>query len=249
MESFCLANKISLAHPLRVADVYKVGQNVAIQGPAHVERYSTLTPGSFFSIGAFSFSFSSFPAGTVIGRYCSIGGRVEAMSWQHPTQRFTSSPITYLPRWQQIARADFGCDWHVLPWNELAAPPEIGHDVWIGDGVLIKRGVRIGTGSIIAARSIVTEDVPDYAIVAGSPARIAKLRFPQKTVARLLKTQWWRFRYVDLPNERLDDVGYFLDELEARMEKQEIEPWTPAAFDIGVEFQRISVQGARLAAP
>jgi acetyltransferase-like isoleucine patch superfamily enzyme len=52
----------------------------------------------------------------------------------------------------------------------------IEDNVWIGFGSVILSGVRIGTGSVIAAGSVVIEDIPEYAIVAGSPARVVSYR-------------------------------------------------------------------------
>lgn len=67
----------------------------------------------------------------------------------------------------------------------------IGADVWIGTEAMILPGVTIGPGAIIAARSVVTADVPPFAVVAGNPARIVRHRFDDDTVARLLKVAWW----------------------------------------------------------
>lgn len=53
----------------------------------------------------------------------------------------------------------------------------IGDDVWIGQGAQVMVGVKIGSGAIIASRSVVTRDVPSFAIVAGVPAKIIKYRF------------------------------------------------------------------------
>lgn len=55
-------------------------------------------------------------------------------------------------------------------------PVFIGNDVWIGGHVIILPGVNVGNGSIIGAGSVVTRDVPDYAIVGGNPAQIIKFR-------------------------------------------------------------------------
>jgi len=67
----------------------------------------------------------------------------------------------------------------------------IGHDVWVGAEAMILSGVTIGTGAVIAARSVVTEDVEPYDIVGGSPAKHIKWRFPFVQSRRLMKTEWW----------------------------------------------------------
>ena len=57
----------------------------------------------------------------------------------------------------------------------------IEDDVWIGHGVTIMRGIKIGEGSIIASNSVVTKDIPEYSIYAGSPAKFIKNRFNNET--------------------------------------------------------------------
>jgi acetyltransferase-like isoleucine patch superfamily enzyme len=69
----------------------------------------------------------------------------------------------------------------------------IGSDVWIGNGVLILSGVTIGDGAAIAARAVVTRDVPPYAIVGGNPAKLIKMRFSAEIVESLLRLQWWNW--------------------------------------------------------
>lgn len=67
-----------------------------------------------------------------------------------------------------------------IPMREQGATPRnpviIGDDVWIGTRVIILPGIKIGSHSIIGAGSVVTKDVPEYAIVAGNPATIKKFR-------------------------------------------------------------------------
>lgn len=67
----------------------------------------------------------------------------------------------------------------------------VGNDVWLGFEATVLPGVTIGDGAIIGAKSVVTRDVPPYAIVGGNPARIIRMRFDEKTVARLLDIRWW----------------------------------------------------------
>ncbi|UEG52388.1 CatB-related O-acetyltransferase [Mucilaginibacter daejeonensis] len=67
----------------------------------------------------------------------------------------------------------------------------IGNDVWIGHDAMFMPGVKVGNGAIIATRSVVTHDVPDYAIVGGNPAKVIRMRYDEDTISRLLKLRWW----------------------------------------------------------
>ena len=87
------------------------------------------------------------------------------------------------------------------PWAEqtmdlvMGAPSRgdtvVGHDVWLGYQALILPGVRIGHGAVVAAASVVTAEVPPYAIVAGNPARVIRRRYADDDVDRLLRAAWW----------------------------------------------------------
>ncbi len=58
----------------------------------------------------------------------------------------------------------------------------IDDDVWIGAGAIILSPVYIGRGSVIAAGSVVKSDIPPYAIVAGVPSKVIRMRFSQKEI-------------------------------------------------------------------
>jgi acetyltransferase-like isoleucine patch superfamily enzyme len=60
--------------------------------------------------------------------------------------------------------------WEVVPM----APIHIEDKVWLGFNVIVLKGVTIGEGSIVAAGSVVTKDVPDWSLAAGNPARIVR---------------------------------------------------------------------------
>jgi virginiamycin A acetyltransferase len=83
------------------------------------------------------------------------------------------------------------------PWRP-ARDTVVGHDVWIGTEALLLPGVRIGHGAVIGARAVVAADVPDYAVVAGNPARVLRHRYDAATAARLVALAWW-----DWPVERI----------------------------------------------
>lgn len=69
----------------------------------------------------------------------------------------------------------------------------IGNDVWIGYDATLLPGVKVGNGAIIAAKSVVTKNVPDYAVVGGNPARIIRMRYDEPTIKKLLRIAWWNW--------------------------------------------------------
>jgi virginiamycin A acetyltransferase len=93
----------------------------------------------------------------------------------------------------------------------------VGSDVWIGTGVLILSGVQIGDGAIIASRSVVTRDIPPYAIAAGVPAKPIRYRFDNDTINQLLEIKWWNWsdekirEYIDLLSS--PDIKIFISTL------------------------------------
>lgn len=74
-------------------------------------------------------------------------------------------------------------DWHTIydrMVREEPAPVRIGNNVWLGDGSTVLKGVTIGDNSVVAARAVVTRDVPANVVVAGSPAKVVKELDPEK---------------------------------------------------------------------
>lgn len=84
-----------------------------------------------------------------------------------------------------------GVDKAKLSREMINKPVTIENDVWIGKDVKILSGVHIGNGAVIGAGAVVTHDVPDYAIVAGAPARIIRYRFSEEQIWKLLELKWW----------------------------------------------------------
>ncbi len=91
----------------------------------------------------------------------------------------------------------------------------VGHDTWFGHGAIVKPGLTIGTGAVIAAGAVVTRDVAPYAIVAGNPARVLRMRFAPEIIDRLIAMAWWNWghdRLRDaLPDFRALSAEAFLD--------------------------------------
>ena len=130
----------------------------------------------------------------VIGRFCSIacGARFLFNSANH-TQRSLSTYIF------PVLFEEWDLDVNRIPeaWDNRG-DIIVGNDVWIGYEAVILAGVTIGDGAIIAARAVVTKDVPPYTIVGGVPARPIRKRFPQPEIDRLLALRWW-----DWPAEKI----------------------------------------------
>tara|TARA_R110002124_G_scaffold126811_2_gene286600 strand:- start:4562 stop:5212 length:651 start_codon:yes stop_codon:yes gene_type:complete len=121
---------------------------------------------------------------TEIGRYCSIGRDVKIGLGSHNLSSISTS--SFLEHLGNLKDA---------PDVRIQESPErhliIGNDVWIGDNTLIKKGIRIGDGVIIGAGSIVTKDIPSFAIVVGTPAKIMRYRFDEETIEKLNRLKWW----------------------------------------------------------
>jgi len=121
------------------------------------------------------------PAGTVIGRYVSMAQGVKIFTRNHPSDRLSMHPFFYNNHLGYVA--DDTID---------ATSCCIGHDAWLGDSAIITpRCNRIGVGAIVGAGSVVTKDVPDFAVVAGNPAKLIRFRFDEETQSLILASRWW----------------------------------------------------------
>jgi acetyltransferase-like isoleucine patch superfamily enzyme len=178
------------------------------------------------SVGALSYSQSAGMLFSSIGRYCSIANLVHTIGDRHPLEHVTTSSFAYGVEKTpfQWARNDLlgGSSQQVRPSILTKAPPVAEHDVWIGDRVTLQRGITLGTGCVIGAGAMVTKDVSPYAIVAGVPAAIIRMRFPEKIVERLLASQWWTRHPRVLFDLDIRDPERFLDGIAGA------EAWRPA---------------------
>ncbi len=200
-------------------------------------------------LGAFSYAVSGYYFACRIGRYCSFGEEVQIGRHPHPMNWVSTSPFFYqqypgildqaLPEGVEMnPHKDFP---HTTP-STRARLTTLGNDVWIGHGAFILPGVTIGDGAVIAARSVVTRDVPPYAVVAGAPAQVKRMRFDADTVARLLASRWWEFAPWQLRGLCVDDLPVFLAGVSA-LREQGVEPWSPERVkvaDVAKEMAQIA---------
>lgn len=174
------------------------------------------------SMGSFSYSNSPLAINLNIGRYCSIGKGFQVFGDHHPIERFTSSPITYNP---SIFCSHLELKTRpIIPGSTIV----IQNDVWIGQHVTLKPGITIGNGAVIAANSVVTKDVPDYAIVGGIPAKVIKYRFSEEQIERLLKLKWWDYSCFDFKDlDITSDVDTFMEQIEFLVKSGDILKYEP----------------------
>ena len=108
--------------------------------------------GDFSSMGANSV----IPKNTIIGKYVMMAPEIHIVMNNHETSNVNIPMCMQGPKY--------------------CPPTIIEDDVWLGVRTILTPGHRIGTGSIIAAGSVVTKDVCPYSIVGGIPAKIIKFR-------------------------------------------------------------------------
>jgi len=138
-----------------------------------------------------------------MGDYCSVAANCKVLlGGAHRADWVTTYPFSVLE--PSLA--------HIKGHPRSRGDVRIGSDVWLASDVTILSGVTIGHGAVIMAGSLVTRDVPPYAIFGGVPAREYRKRFDERTISRLLEISWWQW-----PHERIVRAGAYLlsDDIES----------------------------------
>jgi virginiamycin A acetyltransferase len=136
----------------------------------------------------------------IIGKFCALARGIKFImnGANHQLEQFSTYPF-YI----------FGNGWEkVTPSAEqevFKGDTVVGNDVWIGYESLIMPGIKIGNGAIIAAKSVVVKDVPDYTIFGGNPARLIRQRFPDAVIEALLEIAWWDWE-IEKITRHLDKI-------------------------------------------
>lgn len=148
------------------------GHHIEVRENTAIDGNSTI--GSYTYIGM-----NSAVTKATVGKYCSIANNVSIGPGEHDLSGISTHTIFHKSPLEVLTKRD--CI--------------IGNDVWIGVDSIIKRGIKIGDGAVIGANSVVTKDVPPYAIVAGSPAKIIRYRFDETSIKKILASAWWNNDY------------------------------------------------------
>lgn len=157
---------------------------------ASVDKTAAICTGVKFyrgKIGKYSYiGNNSFVIDTDIGNFTSISTDCYIGGTSHPTDWVSTSPVFH--KWGNIMKKNFS--YHEF---EIFKKTVIGNDVWIGNRVMIKAGVKIADGAVVGMGSIVTKDIGPYEIWAGNPAKFIRKRFDDETINELLNTEWWNW--------------------------------------------------------
>ncbi|WP_412553190.1 CatB-related O-acetyltransferase [Shimia sp. MIT1388] len=149
---------------------------------------------------------------------------------EHPTNWLSTSPSQYtLPQFDFYPPEKEAAEKRRVKRTRknsdgATGTTTVGHDVWIGGGASIRRGVKIGHGAIIAGNAFVTKDVAPYSVVAGTPAKHMRFRFNYATVRKLLTLRWWRFNINDLAGVPFDDITEALKQIQSMEKAGDISP-------------------------
>lgn len=205
-----------------------------------IEQNTGFLRGNFvFSMGSFSYTWSPLPIDTRVGRYTSIARNVTTLGFRHPMEWASTSSFTYDDDF--IIFSSFqeseGTKFQVQKRPEAELEIVIGHDVWIGTGAVLKPGITIGHGSVIAANSVVVKDVPPYSVVGGNPARIIKQRFDNNIINRMLDIAWWDYKYTDFADVDIKDPAQFCKEIRRRINSGDIKKFIPETFKLSEKLK------------
>ncbi len=190
-------------------------------------------------LAAFSYIVSGFLCGVKIGRFCSFGENIQIGRQNHPLTWASTSPFFYIKNENII---DVGSKFNP---ELISTPPQhsepathlrrtvIGNDVWIGHGAMVNAGITIENGAVVAAGSVVTKNVPAYAIVGGNPAKIIRFRFPEEVIKELEILQWWQYS----PEQLKDFTVNHIDKFITNIKNADLMPYQPETESIAKIFE------------
>lgn len=195
-----------------IASSAHIAKNAVLEHPVHcapnsqVHNNSSLGMFTFLNIGSIVYPH------VTIGRYCSIARGCEIGVANHPMHFLSTHSFQYhaaqFPKYpiykDGIKRKVWRAHNHT----------DIGNDVWIGAQCIVRAGVKIGHGAVIAANSVVIKDVEPYSIVGGSPAKEIKKRFDDIYIKKLLNLKWWELPMELISSLEFDNIEKCIDDLE-----------------------------------
>ena len=139
-------------------------------------------------------------ANAQIGKFANIAAFARIRATDHPLHTAACHHFLYRSDdyWDDVARDE------EFFAHRRSRTAHIGHDTWIGAGAMIKPEVTLGDGVVVAAGAVATKDADPYTIVAGTPAKVLRLRQPPEIAERLIALAWWDWSHEDLRQALFD---------------------------------------------
>lgn len=186
---------------VNLSPCYNIGKGTYGLLSAHLDKFVSIGDNCMIShtaIGKYSYlgNHVHMPC-TKIGAFSSIASGVTLGAGNHPTHFVSMHPVTFKKNFifpSKYVEKEPGYEEFVYTDNSKKFYCEIGNDVWISTNALLlcgKNALHIGDGAVIRGGSVVTNDIPPYAIVQGCPAKIIGFRFSKEIIQKLLKLEWW----------------------------------------------------------
>ncbi|MDR0605709.1 MAG: CatB-related O-acetyltransferase [Bacteroidales bacterium] len=189
---FALYHKYFSGKRILIARKVKLNSHTKLEGFNKIDERVNISY-SFLGRGTYIGGFSKLESG-IIGRFCCIAPYVEVIYGQHPLGNYVSVHPAFYSLLKQggftfVENQKFQ-DFDLIDGKYSFV---IGNDVWLGYGVKIMEGLTVGDGAVVAAGSVVTNNIPPYEIWGGVPARKIKDRFPDEIKCKLDEIKWWNF--------------------------------------------------------
>lgn len=188
-----------------------------LEHPVHIGTRSEVHSG--VNIGRYSFinCDTVIYSGVSIGRYCSFGRNCEIGVADHPITMLSSHNFQYS---EKLFPRDIAYKAVKRKKNNFQKKTVIGNDVWIGAKAIVRGGVKIGDGSIIAAGAVVVKDVEPYSIVGGVPAKFIRNRFSDEIIKDLISLKWWEKDISEISDLPFEDISSCIIELNKRFKNE-----------------------------
>lgn len=181
----------SIVKGAKINGNFVAGENLKLLGEG-ISIYGNVEVGRFTSLNGPNFDIYSRLNKVVIGSFCSVARNVAFQEYSHRTDRISTYYFN-----NNVFKENMQDD--ICSKGDII----VGNDVWIGTQSVILTGVSIGHGAIIAANSVISKDIPPYAIAAGSPAKVIKYRFSEEVIGKLLNLKWWDWDIVKIKENQV----------------------------------------------
>lgn len=208
------------------------GTEVIVNDASVFEQYTRHPARRILSLGAFTHVVDAGDDFYLlkIGRYCSVARGTRIVNGHHPLHSVSTSPYHYSKYYQNYLPESLRYTGPVENFHRGYGLGVVGNDVWLGAHCVIRSGLVIGDGAVVASGSVVTKDVPPYAIVGGNPAKIIRYRFPSEIIDRFNDLRWWDYAPETFRDVNMFDVLGFINEMELRRDKGYLRPFKQNKF-------------------